>query len=116
MAIDTAAKRKSCIGLALLFLRAGIVPSGSNLDTAEERLHTNGFYALTAVAADPVPETTYSATLYVHDSEERDMYVTTSRARNMNINSAEAFTVHVAGSRAKTLHVDAGRTINLEVA
>lgn len=49
MAIDTAAKRKSCIGLALLFLRPGIVPSGSDL-AAGERLHTQGLYS--GIAAD----------------------------------------------------------------
>lgn len=52
MAIDTAAKRKSCIGLALLFLRPGIIPDGSNL-AAAERLHTQGLYSGIAASSPP---------------------------------------------------------------
>lgn len=44
MAIDTAAKRKSCLGLALVFLRPGILPSGANL-AAAERLHVQALYS-----------------------------------------------------------------------
>lgn len=49
MAIDTAAKRKSCLGLALLFLRPGVIPDASDLSAAQ-RLHTDGLYA--GIAAD----------------------------------------------------------------
>jgi len=51
--IDTAAKRKSCIGLALLPLRMGLIPDGSNL-AAAERLHVNMLYSGIA-AATPTP-------------------------------------------------------------
>jgi hypothetical protein len=44
MAIDTAAKRKSCLNLALLFLRPGVVPAATNL-SAPDRLHTQGLYS-----------------------------------------------------------------------
>lgn len=44
MAIDTAAKRKSCIGLALIFLRTGVIPDGSDL-SAPQRLHTDLLYS-----------------------------------------------------------------------
>ena len=50
MAIDTSAKRRSCIGLALLFLRPGVIPTGSDL-SASERLHTNLLYSGIAAAA-----------------------------------------------------------------
>lgn len=44
MAIDTAAKRKSCIGIGLGFLRTGVIPDASNLEAAQ-RLHVQGFYS-----------------------------------------------------------------------
>lgn len=44
MAIDTAARRKSCIGLGLASLRTGIIPTGSNL-SAPERLHADLMYS-----------------------------------------------------------------------
>jgi hypothetical protein len=44
MAIDTAAKRASCLGLAFLALRTGVIPDGSNLG-ASQRLHTQGLYS-----------------------------------------------------------------------
>lgn len=50
MAIDTAAKRKSCIGLALPHMRAGVIPDGSNLSAAQ-RLHTDGLYSGIAAGA-----------------------------------------------------------------
>jgi hypothetical protein len=50
MAIDTAAKRKSCLGLALGFLRTGVIPTGTNL-SASERLQTQGLYSGIAAAA-----------------------------------------------------------------
>ena len=50
IAIDTAAKRKSCIGLALIFLRPGVIPDGSNLSAAQ-RLHTDLLYAGIAAGA-----------------------------------------------------------------
>ncbi|HND25059.1 MAG TPA: hypothetical protein PK229_12120 [Rhodocyclaceae bacterium] len=50
MAIDTAAKRKSCIGLALIFARTGVIPDGSNLSAAQ-RLHTDLLYAGIAAGA-----------------------------------------------------------------
>lgn len=43
MAIDTAAKRRSCIGIGLLFLRTGIAPTGGGLSSAG-RLHVQGLY------------------------------------------------------------------------
>ena len=49
MAIDTAAKRKSCVGLALLFLRLGVIPDNSDL-AAAERLHTQALYSGIAAA------------------------------------------------------------------
>lgn len=53
MALDTSAKRASAIGLALFFLRPGVVPDGGNLG-APQRLHAQGLYSGIA-AADPVP-------------------------------------------------------------
>jgi hypothetical protein len=50
MAIDTAAKRKSCIGLTLDFLRPGVIPDGSDL-SASQRLHTDLLYSGIAAAA-----------------------------------------------------------------
>jgi hypothetical protein len=44
MAIDTAAKRKSCLGIALHWLRPGIVPDGSDL-SASQRLNTQALYS-----------------------------------------------------------------------
>jgi hypothetical protein len=44
MAIDTAAKRKSTVGVGLHFLRMGIIPDGSNL-SAPQRLHTQALYS-----------------------------------------------------------------------
>jgi hypothetical protein len=44
MALDTAAKRKSAIGIGLLCLRLGVVPDGSNL-AAPQRLHANALYS-----------------------------------------------------------------------
>jgi hypothetical protein len=52
MAIDTEAKRKSCIGLALPMLRPGVVPDGSDLSAAQ-RLHVDGLYSGIAAAAPP---------------------------------------------------------------
>lgn len=42
--MDTAAKRKSAIGVTLGFLRMGVIPDGSNL-SASQRLHANFRYA-----------------------------------------------------------------------
>lgn len=56
MAIDTASKRASCIGIALLALRTGIVPDGSNVD-GSQRLHPLGLY-IGIVAATPDSDTT----------------------------------------------------------
>lgn len=50
MAIDTAAKRKSCIGLATPFNRPGVIPDGSDL-SASQRLHTDYLYSGIAAAA-----------------------------------------------------------------
>lgn len=50
MAIDTAAKRKSCIGLATPWNRPGIIPTNGDL-SAPERLHTDYLYS--GIAADP---------------------------------------------------------------
>lgn len=50
MAIDSAGKRKSCIGIALGFLRTGVIPAGTNLSAAD-RLHTDGLYNGIAAAA-----------------------------------------------------------------
>lgn len=44
MAIDTAAKRASAIGVGLGFLRRGVVPDGSDL-SADQRRHVNFLYA-----------------------------------------------------------------------
>ena len=44
MAIDTAAKRASCIGLGLVCLRLGVVPDAGAL-SASQRLHTQAFYS-----------------------------------------------------------------------
>lgn len=53
MAIDSASKRASCIGIALLFLRTGIVPDGSDVD-GDQRLHPLGLY-VGIVDAPPTP-------------------------------------------------------------
>jgi hypothetical protein len=50
LAIDTEAKRKSCIGVTLFFLRMGVVPAATDL-SAGDRLHTNGLYSGIAAAA-----------------------------------------------------------------
>jgi hypothetical protein len=50
MAIDTAAKRKSCIGLATPWNRPGVVPDGGNLSAAQ-RLHTDALYSGIAAGA-----------------------------------------------------------------
>lgn len=50
MAIDTAAKRKSCIGIALIFLRLGVIPDGSNL-SAPQRVHAEFQYSGIAAGA-----------------------------------------------------------------
>lgn len=50
MAIDTAAKRKSAIGIAVLSLRLGVIPDAANLD-APQRLHVQGLYS--GIAASP---------------------------------------------------------------
>lgn len=50
MAIDTAAKRKSCIGLALNFVRPGVIPDAGNLG-APQRLHTDLLYSGIAASA-----------------------------------------------------------------
>jgi hypothetical protein len=44
MAIDTAAKRKSCIGIAAPWNRTGVIPDGSNLSAAQ-RLHADYLYS-----------------------------------------------------------------------
>lgn len=54
--IDTRAKRASCLGIALLFLRPGVQPDGTNLATVSERQHVQGFYA--GLAPAPPTETT----------------------------------------------------------
>jgi len=53
MAIDTAAKRKSCIAVTLHWLRMGVIPDGSDL-SASQRLHTQAFYSGIAGASPPV--------------------------------------------------------------
>lgn len=62
LAIDTAAKRKSCIGIALTFLRMGVIPDGTNLD-APQRLHTNFLYS--GIAAGAVAEVILVARHYL---------------------------------------------------
>lgn len=52
MAIDTRAKRASCLGIALLALRTGPPPDGSNLG-ASERQHVEGLYVGIAASAPP---------------------------------------------------------------
>ncbi len=54
--IDTRAKRASCLGIALLFLRPGILPDGANLATVAERQHVQGLY--TGLEPAPPSETT----------------------------------------------------------
>lgn len=58
MAIDTAAKRKSCVGVVLGFLRMGVIPTGTDL-SASERLHTNWLYSGIAAAAAAVVTAIY---------------------------------------------------------
>lgn len=53
MALDTAAKRKSAIGVGLLCLRLGVIPDGTNL-SAPQRLHTDFLYS--GIAASSVVE------------------------------------------------------------
>ena len=50
MAIDTAAKRKSCIGIGLISVRPGAIPDGSDLSAAQ-RLHTDLLYSGIAASA-----------------------------------------------------------------
>jgi hypothetical protein len=50
MAIDTAAKRKSCIGIGMASLRAGVIPDGSDL-SAPQRLHSDFLYSGIAASA-----------------------------------------------------------------
>ena len=50
MAIDTAAKRKSCVGVGLHWLRMGVIPDGTDL-SAPQRLHVQGFYSGIAAGA-----------------------------------------------------------------
>lgn len=57
MAIDTAAKRKSAIGLALLALRLGVIPDASNLSSAQ-RLHVQGLYSGIAASGEAPPPAT----------------------------------------------------------
>lgn len=54
--IDTAVKRASCLGIALLFLRTGVMPDGNNLATAAERQQAEGLYV--GLGAAPPVETT----------------------------------------------------------
>ena len=79
MAIDTAAKRKSCIGLAVLFLRTGIIPTGSNLSNTE-RLHTNGLYAVVLTPSVEVSPETITLNMFINQSESLNLYVTRSRS------------------------------------
>jgi hypothetical protein len=53
--MNTAAKRKSAIGIGLLFLRLGVIPDASNLE-APQRLHTNLMYS--GIAAESPAEVT----------------------------------------------------------
>jgi hypothetical protein len=50
MAIDTAAKRKSAINVALHFARPGAIPDASDLE-APQRLHVQALYAGIASSA-----------------------------------------------------------------
>ena len=45
MAIDSASKRASCIGIALLALRTGVIPDASDLGTESQRAHVCGLYS-----------------------------------------------------------------------
>ena len=59
MAIDTAAKRKSVVGVGIHWLRMGVIPDGSDL-SAPQRLHTQAFYS--GIAADSPILTNYLTT------------------------------------------------------
>ena len=59
MAIDTAAKRKSTVGVGLHWLRMGVIADGANL-SAPQRLHVQALYAGIAADAPPVGGTNKS--------------------------------------------------------
>lgn len=42
--LDTAAKRKSAVGVSLPWLRMGVIPDGSDL-SAPQRLHAQALYS-----------------------------------------------------------------------
>jgi hypothetical protein len=73
VAIDTAAKRASCVGLALLFLRTGARPDASDLSAAQ-RLHAEGLYSGIAADSPTVVLAPASRTAYV-EPEARTVYV-----------------------------------------
>lgn len=56
MAINTARRRASCVGIAITALRTGILPDGGNLN-ASERLHAAYHYIGIAAGAPPAPPT-----------------------------------------------------------
>jgi len=49
--LSSPAKRKSAIGIPLHWLRPGIIPTGSNLDTVGERMHAQAMYAASSESA-----------------------------------------------------------------
>lgn len=70
MAIDTAAKRRSCIGIGLLFLRTGIAPTDGDL-SAVERLHVQGLYV---GISPPAPPTTGFGFVVIAGRDEDEMF------------------------------------------
>lgn len=93
--IDTPSKRKSCIGLALLFLRTGIIPSGVTLD-ASDRLHTDGLYngiAAGAPVVNNIAEETYLIDLYHDQDRNLTIYHTTNNQVDRYIDQERSFTL-----------------------
>lgn len=48
-----ALRRRSMVSVGLPFLRGGIVPTGSNLDSKIERLYADGLYAVELAGGPP---------------------------------------------------------------
>jgi hypothetical protein len=82
VAIDTAAKRKSCIGLGTPWNRPGVIPDGSSL-SASQRLHVqylySGIAAAVPVVAIPARYTLTDAPVAIYRLMDTEVAVYTLR-------------------------------------
>lgn len=94
MAIDTAAKRASCLGLALIIGRCGPIPDGS-LANAADRAHIAYSYSGLVGESSEIGEPTCIHNLAINPVRLIDMTIAATRSITMAINPTRSVTITI---------------------